>query len=226
MTYKAFVSSTFRDLTGHRQAVIATLRKAGVHVDPMEDWTADHREPKNVSQSRLDGCHLCILLVARRRGHVPEGASCSITQMEVAAALEQGVDLLPFLLTDDADWPDELDELDTDAGIREWRARLQERYIVDFFGTDPNSVEVAPALSRWISAQRTEAKTTSVSVANESLLEDVEAGSVIGVRNIRADRESPAHISVFDRAHVRRAKLGDIVGEEIGGNQGATTDSS
>jgi uncharacterized protein DUF4062 len=39
MSIKVFVSSTYVDLKEHRQRVIAQLRRAGYHVDPMEDWT-------------------------------------------------------------------------------------------------------------------------------------------------------------------------------------------
>ena len=39
-SHKAFVSSTFEDLKEHRAYVIKALRDAGIHVDPMENWTA------------------------------------------------------------------------------------------------------------------------------------------------------------------------------------------
>ncbi|MFM9962600.1 MAG: DUF4062 domain-containing protein [Planctomycetaceae bacterium] len=83
MDYKAFVSSTFLDLQEHRAHVIRELRKAGFFVDPMEEWTSAAQEPKVLSVNRLEGCTLCVLLVARRRGHVPTGDELSITQQEV-----------------------------------------------------------------------------------------------------------------------------------------------
>ena len=67
------MSSTFIDLKEHRAHVISSLRRAGFYVDPMEDWTAES-EPKKFSQDRLDGCDLGVLLVAFRRGYVPDGA--------------------------------------------------------------------------------------------------------------------------------------------------------
>src|SRR4051812_2232361 len=97
---RAFVSSTYIDLKAHRGRVIDTLRKSGIHVDPMEDWTADDREPKEFSRRRVDGCALCILLVAFRRGHIPEGEALSITQMEYHHAVRSGIAVLPFLLGD------------------------------------------------------------------------------------------------------------------------------
>ena len=43
---KTFVSSTYEDLKDHRAHVIKALRKSGIFVDPMEDWTAQSDEPK------------------------------------------------------------------------------------------------------------------------------------------------------------------------------------
>ena len=56
MAVKVFVSSTYIDLKDHRQRVITQLRRAGYHVDPMEDWTSDANEPRQFSLDRLDGC--------------------------------------------------------------------------------------------------------------------------------------------------------------------------
>ena len=94
---RAFVSSTYIDLKDHRARVIEALRKSGIHIDAMEDWTADDREPKQFSRQRVDGCRLCILLAAFRRGYVPEGEMLSITQMEYDHAVRSGVAVLPFL---------------------------------------------------------------------------------------------------------------------------------
>src|SRR5260370_38333949 len=92
---RAFVSSTYIDLKEHRGRVIDALRKSGIHVDPMEDWTADDREPKQFSRERVDGCRLCILLVAFRRAYVPEGEMVSITQLEHAHTGRSGDAVLP-----------------------------------------------------------------------------------------------------------------------------------
>src|SRR4051812_27281939 len=99
---KAFISSTFGDLKPHRTHVIKTLRRAGVTVDPMEDWTADADEPKKFSAERLDGCNFCVLLLARRRGYIPDGEMESITQLEYRAARKNGLEILVFLLADDS----------------------------------------------------------------------------------------------------------------------------
>jgi hypothetical protein len=153
--YRAFVSSTFEDLKAHRAYVITALRKAGISVDPMEDWTAATDEPKQFSQDRAKGCHLCVLLVGFRRGHVPEGETLSITQLEYQAAVHLGIDVLVFMLPEGAAWPRQFDELDKDPEIRQWRTGLREHQGVSPFTYGPSSIDIAPALARWI-AERSE----------------------------------------------------------------------
>jgi len=150
MNHKAFVSSTYLDLKDHRAHVIKALRKSGFFVDPMEDWTADTQEPKEFSQERVDGCDLCILLVAFRRGHVPKDETKSFTQLEIEAAKKAKIDILVYILDEDAPWPRKFDELDKDQEIKKWRDELKEHKGVGFFKLDPQTIEIAPALTRWI----------------------------------------------------------------------------
>jgi Domain of unknown function (DUF4062)/AAA ATPase domain len=152
--YKAFVSSTFIDLKDHRAHVINSLRNAGFFVDPMENWTADSDEPKKFSQERLNGCDLCVLLVAFRRGYVPDGEVRSITQLEYDSAVKQGVDILPFLLDENEPWPRKFDELDKDPELRKWREHLGERHGREGFKLDPRSIDKTGALGRWLSKKR------------------------------------------------------------------------
>jgi hypothetical protein len=151
--YKVFVSSTFLDLKGHRAEVIKAVRAAGFFIDPMEDWPADAEEPRAFSQARVQDCDLCILLVARRRGHVPDGETLGITQMEYRAALGEGIDVLVFLLGDDEPWYANFDERTTDPEVQRWRAALARRHGAQPFGLHPGSVPIKDALLRWM-AQR------------------------------------------------------------------------
>lgn len=153
-TYKAFVSSTQVDLREHRLYIIDALRKAGFHVDPMEDWPADADEPKQFSQERVDGCHLCILVFALRRGHVPDGEAESITQMEYRYARKQGIDVLPFLLQEDAPWARKFDESRDDPAVLTWRSELKEQHGVGYFSTLPQTIQIHPALTRWVMAKK------------------------------------------------------------------------
>jgi hypothetical protein len=147
---KVFVSSTYVDLKDHRQRVIAQLRRAGYHVDPMEDWTSDANEPRQFSLDRLDGCQVCVLLVGFRRGFIPPGHTRSITQMEYDHAIAHGVAVLPFLLDGGVTgWPELFDDRTHDPLLKEWRESLSLHHGVERFTAEPTSVDVLPGLSRW-----------------------------------------------------------------------------
>lgn len=155
MDYKAFVSSTFIDLKEHRARVLEALRNAGIFVDPMEDWTADADEPKVVSVERMRDRDLCILLVAARRGHIPEGEVLSITQMEYQEAIKRGIDVIVFMYDGQSAWIPAHNELDEDEELRKWREELWEHKTVGKFTNDPASLDnpVRDAIARWIQNQ-------------------------------------------------------------------------
>jgi hypothetical protein len=138
----------------------------------MEDWTAATSEPKHFSQARVEGCDLCILLVAFRRGHVPRGERLSITQLEYQTALRLDVDILVFMLEEQAPWPRKFDELEKDPEMRRWRADQLERKGVSFFSLDPKSIEVEPALTRWLAERGPKLEESSPSLPQPLLPPD------------------------------------------------------
>jgi hypothetical protein len=153
--YKAFVSSTFEDLSGHRAEATRSLQAAGFTVDHMEIWPADRDAPSKFSADRLDGCKLCILLVGLRRGTIPKGSSRSITQIEYDEARRRKIDVLAFLLSDQtpvgsSGWNPAFDERTTDTEISRWRAGLRQSLGVGEFGADPKSLRIEAAVARWV----------------------------------------------------------------------------
>jgi Domain of unknown function (DUF4062) len=153
--YKAFVSSTFQDLRMHRAEAIEALRAAGFVVDPMEDNQADHNPPKQFCVDRLDGCKLCILLVAFRRGHIPDGDVRSLTQIEYDEAIRRGIDVLPFLLEDqtrfgEGGWNRRFDDRESDAKVNQWREALRQAHGSKEFSTNPKSVRIEASIARWV----------------------------------------------------------------------------
>lgn len=157
MSFRVFVSSTYEDLKHHRAHVIGELRRAGFSVDPMEDWSADPVAPRTFSAERAQACDLMVLLVAFRRGCIPPGETRSITQLEYEAATTARIDVLAFVLDDNAAWVRSYDERDTDPDVNQWRATLKTKHGVGTFGTEPSSVPIAPALTRWMQKRVREA---------------------------------------------------------------------
>ena len=154
--------------------VINALRKGGCNVDSMEDWTAATDEPKRFSVSRVRDCDLCVLLVALRRGHVPDGEELSVTQLEYEAATEYGYDVLVFMLDEHAAWPRQFDEFDKDSRLRQWRAHLKEKKTVGFFDNKPNSIEILAAFSRWQGIKIEEYRNINIDAADKELSHLVE----------------------------------------------------
>jgi Domain of unknown function (DUF4062) len=151
---QAFVSSTYDDLKDHRAHVIRALRKSGISVDPMEDWTAASDEPRAFSQDRVKVCDFCVLLVALRRGYVPENETRSITQLEYEAVIARGMDVLVYLLDEKAAWPKRFNELHSDPGLRAWRAALEQKHGRELFKPAPSSIDISPAIARWVVEHR------------------------------------------------------------------------
>jgi hypothetical protein len=149
---RIFLSSTYDDLWQHRRRVIDDLRKADFDVVTMEDFTANPEEPKTFSVEEVESCDLFILLVAFRRGFIPEGESKSITQLEYLRAIDSGRGVLVFQLEPDTELPQELRKYDkrkTDPELMEWRKTLEEKHIVEYFNLAPHSLNVLPAVIRW-----------------------------------------------------------------------------
>ena len=187
MAVKVFVSSTYIDLKDHRQRVITQLRRAGYHVDPMEDWTSDANEPRRFSLDRLDGCQACVLLVGFRRGFVPAGQERSITQMEYDYAIARGIDVLPFLLDDGVTgWPEPYDDRTKDPLLKEWREYLGLHHGVERFTADPTSVDVLPAFSRWQARQyeREQMEAAGFTPAGQLQLNHLTVGGDLTLREV------------------------------------------
>lgn len=210
---RAFVSSTYRDLKDHRGYVIDRLARGGIYVDPMEKWSAASDEPKVLSQERVRDCQLCILLVGFRRGHVPEGETRSITQMEYAEALRRGLQVLVFMANEQADWPAEsVAALDDDPALVRWRSELREHKVVGLFSSRPESIDVDAALNRWLQEQGPAAARSRPDAQDES-------GHTI---DIRAYGNSEGVLIVWRSERPIEGCLGFALYREILGDAGIT----
>ncbi len=160
MAYKAFISSTSRDLKPQREYVAQQLRDAGIVVDPMENWPADSENPATLSAKRLAGCQFCIGLIAFHRGtiavHDPQQRS--ITQIEIDEARKRGVQLLIFLLRDSeknrAAIPVAFNQLDDDH-VQRWRRSFESEFTCSYFDIG-NRVDEMPNVLPSITRQLTE----------------------------------------------------------------------
>ena len=211
---QAFVSSTYSDLKDHRAYVIDRLARGGIFVDPMEKWTAASDEPKTLSQDRVRDCDFCVLLVGFRRGHIPDGETHSITQLEFLAAKKRGIQVLVFMASEEADWPaDALADLRDDPEIVRWRALLKEHNVVGFFTRRPESIDVDSAVSRWYLERLPARQKTGT---------DLDAVSDTASIDIRAYSNSDGVLIVWRMAQPIEGCLGFSVHRRVLGDAGVT----
>ena len=50
----------------------------------------------------------------------------------------------------DSGWPSRYDERDSDPEILAWRATLEQRHGRELFGSTASSIDIAPAITRWV----------------------------------------------------------------------------
>lgn len=142
---KIYLSSTYKDLAEHRQAVYRVLRQMGHDVISMEDYTATGRPPTEKCLADVRDCSMYIGIFAWRYGYVPPDESKAITELEYREALDAGKETLIFLLKDDAPWsPTHIDRDRT--AIEALRGELQTSHIVQFFST-PEELAAAVSVS-------------------------------------------------------------------------------
>lgn len=102
--YKCFISSTFEDLQEERKTVLeAVLDHRNMPVG-MEHFSASDESQWKYITKMLAGCDYFIVIVAHRYGSTTEDGM-SYTEKETRYAHENGIPILPFIISDKADWP-------------------------------------------------------------------------------------------------------------------------
>ena len=155
---RVYISSTYEDLTHHRQAVVQALR--GVRdVECMEDYPAGDERPLTKCLKDIDSCDDFVLILGLRYGYEPPHDNPhgkSITHLEYEHARSRKPCFV-FLL--DPDHPQEAKWVDADARIPtskigQFRGEVSEEHLRALF-TSPDSLarEVLRALLHDLQTQ-------------------------------------------------------------------------
>lgn len=149
---KIYVSSTYRDLQKHRQAVSTVLRRMGHQPIGMEDYVAEGVRPLHRCLTDVEGCDVYVGIFAWRYGYVPTDAGTtniplpdglgktSITELEYRKAVQSGKPVLVFLVDPEAEWPSSQFDAVTGDGeqgklISGLKQELGQQYLVSYFRT-------------------------------------------------------------------------------------------
>jgi Domain of unknown function (DUF4062) len=147
-TYRVFISYTGEDLEAHADAVADVIRKLEWIAIDHKFWSPSGRPSVEECREQVSSCDILVVLVAHRYGWVPtvqEGGDGekSITWIEVDHARSSGLEVIPFLLDEDAAWPGNLVECRFSPAslepLNRFKAQLQAG-VAGFFST-PVTIE-------------------------------------------------------------------------------------
>ncbi len=111
--FQIFISSTFKDLQLHREAIIKIVLDMGHIPSGMELFSATDMEQFDYIKKVIDQCDYYVLVVAGKYGSLgPDGKS--YTQMEYEYAVLTGKVVLAFIVHDVGKLTAELVEVETD----------------------------------------------------------------------------------------------------------------
>ncbi|HEU0087651.1 MAG TPA: DUF4062 domain-containing protein [Pseudonocardiaceae bacterium] len=153
---RIYVSSTYRDLREHREAVCRALRQFGHDVVAMEDYVAADQRPLQRCLADVAASDVYLGILAWRYGYRPEQDNPegrSITELEYREARRRGIPCLWFLLDENAPWPRNLIDRGADGQqIEAQRSTLAREHTVSVFRTpDQLAAATVTAVSRLIS---------------------------------------------------------------------------
>jgi hypothetical protein len=166
---KVYISSTYRDLHKHRDAVATVLRRMGHQPIGMEDYVAEGARPLNRCLEDVRNCDAYVGVFAWRYGFVPTGpiqpmptlagtsvGSTSITEFEFRQAVESNKDVLMFLLDPDAEWPvSQIDPRPADGNpISRLRDECSQKYLVSHFRTPEELASLVSAAIYRVEIER------------------------------------------------------------------------
>lgn len=165
--HRVFISYTGRDLAGHADAIASVVRQLQWIAIDHKDWSPNDRPSVGECKKNVESCQILIVLIAHRYGWVPsteQGGDGykSITWLEYDHARAKGLEVIPFIVEENASWPTDLIEALKSPKILEPLNSFKKTVrdgLAGFF-SDPRSLEgstVAIALGN--AADRLEAPT-------------------------------------------------------------------
>ena len=107
---RVFISSTSEDLRDvYRAAALKAVLAASCQPVRQEDWAATGQLSSPECMERVDEADVLVVIVAHRYGWVPEDqpdqGEKSITWLECKRAWGRPIDVLAFVVDEEADWP-------------------------------------------------------------------------------------------------------------------------
>lgn len=130
-----FVSSTYRDLSNHREILRLALEKSCYHFRGMEHFAAQQTPPLEVCLQELETCDVYVGIIGRLYGTCPPRRVRSYTELEYIRAIELEKYQIILMIDDDAQLIFTQIEQDPEKmqRLNRFRERIFQRHTVDHF---------------------------------------------------------------------------------------------
>ena len=149
---KVFLSSTARDLSEHRKAIIAAIRRLdGYQCVCMEDFGARDWQADDFCRAKVAECHVFVGVLGHLYGSCPKGSQLSFTEREYDKAVETAKPRLMFLTADNFPMPANLREKEEEWHAQQtFRKRVsEERIRGTFLLPEEVALKVTQAIRNW-----------------------------------------------------------------------------
>jgi hypothetical protein len=135
-----FVSSTYQDLKEHRRQVWEVLEDFDVSVRGMEKFGARSEEPLETCINEVEQSDVYVGIIGHRLGSVHDEKGLSYTQLEYERASELDLDILVYLIDEEAEIKAKyIDKGDQREKLESFKRTLKERHTIDTF-TSPSDL--------------------------------------------------------------------------------------
>ncbi len=128
------ISSTVKDLPDYRSMVQDACLRADTFPEMMEQLSALNADAVEASLAMVDKSDIYIGIFAHKYGYIPEGYDISITEMEYNRAVERGIPILIFIISDEvAVKPKDFEIGQAAVQLHTLKEKLKKEKVVAFF---------------------------------------------------------------------------------------------
>ena len=133
-----FVSSTYRDLSNHREILRLALETSGHHFRGMEHFAAQQNPPLDACLQELESCDLYVGIIGRLYGSCPPRRVLSYTELEYNKARQLNMYQIILVIGNDAQL--NFSQIEQDPAkmqrLNRFRERILERHTADEFNSE------------------------------------------------------------------------------------------
>jgi CheY-like chemotaxis protein len=149
---KAFISSTYRDLTDYRKKTAEAVERLGQQGIRMEVFGARPEGATEVCRNEIDESDIFVGIYAHRYGFIPPGCDLSITEMEYHYAIERKKPAFCFVIDEDYPWrPSFIDGEPAQSKLKAFKGKINASLVRDTFTTPEElAFKVATSIGRYL----------------------------------------------------------------------------